>query len=107
MNSLGKLAPGRNAKINLVLDLMLLAVATEYRRRGVGRALVTWLEREAFEARGAANLFLCVSAFNEPARRFYRCLGYEEVGVLSGYLRPGVDEVLLRKSVRSLLGPAG
>lgn len=27
MNSLGKLAPGRNAKINLVLDLMLLAVA--------------------------------------------------------------------------------
>jgi ribosomal protein S18 acetylase RimI-like enzyme len=83
--------------------LQLLAVAPEQRRSGVGRALMTWLEEESFVRRGAANLFLCVSAFNQPARDFYQRLGYTEVGVLTDYLRPGLDELLLRKSRRPLL----
>lgn len=83
--------------------LHLLAVAPEQRRQGIGRILVQWLECEVFERRGAANLFLCVSAFNGPGRAFYHRLGYEEAGLLRDYLRPGMDEVLLRKSVRPLL----
>jgi ribosomal protein S18 acetylase RimI-like enzyme len=83
--------------------LKLLAVAPEHGRRGVGRALLAWLETEVFQHRRAANLFLCVSDFNQPARQFYQALGYREVGVLASYLRTGKDEVLLRKSVRPLL----
>lgn len=83
--------------------LHLLAVAPERQRQGIGRMLLRWLETEVFERRGAANLFLCVSAFNGPARALYAGLGYEEIGLLRDYLRPGFDEVLLRKSVRPLL----
>src|SRR5262249_25726594 len=54
--------------------LSLLAVAPERHGAGVGRALMRWLEEEVFERRGAANLFLCVSEFNAPARAFYRRL---------------------------------
>jgi ribosomal protein S18 acetylase RimI-like enzyme len=84
--------------------LHLLAVAPERRRQRVGEALMAWLEAEVFEHRRAANLFLCVSAFNHPARAFYQRLGYTEVGVLAAYLREGLDELLLRKSARPLLG---
>src|SRR5438128_1282684 len=51
--------------------LHLLAVAPGRRRSGVGRALMGWLEEEVFLRRRLANLFLCVSAFNAPARAFY------------------------------------
>lgn len=85
--------------------LHLLAVAPEHRRRGAGRALLRWLEARVFDELGGANLFLCVSAFNAPARAFYAEQDYTEVGVLKDYLRPGMDEVLMRKSRRSLLEP--
>ena len=48
-------------------------------------------------ARGP-NLFLCVSAFNEGARRFYARLGFQEVGCLTDFLVHGEDEWLLRKT---------
>src|SRR5262249_5287184 len=57
--------------------LHLLAVAPGRRRSGVGRALMVWLEEEVFLRRRLANLFLCVSAFNAPARAFYVALGYQ------------------------------
>ena len=83
--------------------LHLLAVAPQQRRRRVGTALIGWLEHKVFEERRYANLFLCVSAFNEPARTFYRRIGYTEVGPLTDYVRAGLDEVLLRKTSRPLL----
>ncbi len=84
--------------------IQILAVAPEQQRRGVGTALLRWVEEEVFQRRSAANLFLTASAFNLPARAFYRARGYTECGVLTGYLRAGMDEVLVRKSVRPLLG---
>ena len=86
--------------------LHLLAVNPRCRRQRVASLLVRWLEHRVFAERRCANLFLCVSAFNDPARAFYRRLGYSEVGPLTDYLRPGLDEILLRKSVRPLLSPS-
>jgi ribosomal protein S18 acetylase RimI-like enzyme len=83
--------------------LQLLAVAPRWRGQGVGSALLEWLETEVFERRRAANLFAFVSAFNQPARGLYQRRGYVEVGVMSDYLRLGMDEILVRKSVRPLL----
>lgn len=77
--------------------LKLLVVAPEHRRHGIGRRLMEELERRAFER--WPNVYLCVSDFNAAGRAFYRSLGYEEVGPLRDLLLPGVDEVLMRKTV--------
>ena len=43
------------------------------------------------------NLWLCVSAFNVAAQRFYARHGFERVATLAGLLRDGDDELLMRK----------
>jgi len=47
------------------------------------------------------NIFMCVSSFNQGARRLYQRLGYTVVGELSDYIVQGHSEILLRKT----LGP--
>jgi [ribosomal protein S18]-alanine N-acetyltransferase len=64
--------------------LNLLAVDPRYRRRGLGRRLMEWLERTAVVA-GISEIGLEVRASNAAARRFYGALGYAEVGTLHGY----------------------
>ena len=83
--------------------VQLLGVDAAARSQGVGRALMGLAERIAF-ARGP-NLFLCVSGFNEGARRFYARLGFHEVGRLADFLVAGEDEWLLRKTRGPLMGP--
>jgi ribosomal protein S18 acetylase RimI-like enzyme len=80
--------------------LELLAVAPGRQGRGLGGALLDHVEAHAF-ARGQ-NLFVCVSDFNEGARRFYRRHGYAEIGPIPNLLIPGTAEILMRKTI----GPA-
>ncbi|HVM96391.1 MAG TPA: GNAT family N-acetyltransferase [Candidatus Acidoferrales bacterium] len=82
--------------------LKILAVDSAYHRQGVGRALMSELERRAFAT--WPNVYLCVTDFNQPARRFYANLGYVEVGVLHDLLVPGSSEILMRKSVAAWRG---
>jgi len=42
-------------------------------------------------------VFLCVSAFNTRAQRFYARMGYEPIGVWRDYVIAGEDEILMRK----------
>jgi ribosomal-protein-alanine N-acetyltransferase len=64
--------------------LDLLGVVEDRRRRGVGRALVAWLEKCALVA-GITTIRLEVRAGNAGARAFYRRLGYRDVEYLDGY----------------------
>jgi [ribosomal protein S18]-alanine N-acetyltransferase len=64
--------------------LNLLAVDPRHRRRGIGRRMMTWLEQTALVA-GIGEIGLEVRASNAGARRFYRALGYQEMGMLHGY----------------------
>jgi len=88
----------------LILDLtgplpgyiQTVCVAPQVRGQGLGARLVGFAETRIFQ--NSPNVFMCVSSFNEDARRLYERLGYEVVGVLKGYLVPEHDEVLLRKS---------
>jgi len=80
--------------------LELFAVAAVARGRGLGAALLGHVEAVAF-ARGR-NVFVCVSDFNDGARRFYARHGYAHVGTLPDLLVCGSAELLLRKSA----GPA-
>ena len=53
-----------------------LAVGQEFRRRGIGRALMDRAHTWSI-ARGAIDIELNVFEFNRPALAFYRALGYE------------------------------
>ncbi len=64
--------------------LALLAVAPERRRRGVGRALVEWLEATA-RVGGIVVVHLEARASGTGALEFYRQLGYEESAVVPRY----------------------
>ena len=86
----------------LVGYLQILCVAPEHRGTGVGGALLSFVEKQVF-ARNP-NFFLCVSDFNDGARRFYLRHGFVEVGRLDDYLVAGHAELLLRKTRGPLLG---
>lgn len=111
-NTFVAVAPGESSPVGLLVArpqgafgqpyLVLLAVRGDYHRLGVGASLLKWWERRECAA-GARNLFLCVSRFNTTAQSFYRKHGWIEVGVLSDYLRGGMDEVVLRKTFGPLL----
>lgn len=64
--------------------LDLLAVRPGHRRRGVGTALLRWLEESALTA-GVAIVRLEVRESNDAALRFYGRLGYRRFRTLSGY----------------------
>ena len=79
--------------------LNLLAVEPEYRRRAIGRRLLTWLEESAVCA-GTFFISLEVRARNRGARRFYHALGYDETDVLPGYYNDIEDAVALARDLR-------
>jgi len=64
--------------------LLLLAVGDAHTRRGIGTALVDWLERAALVA-GIGRVMLEARATNADARLFYQRLGYREIQSLPGY----------------------
>ena len=72
--------------------LDLLAVAPRYRRAGVGRRLLEWLERCAVVA-GIFSVALEVRAGNQGARLFYERMGYRPLVHLPGYYQ-GIEAAL-------------
>ncbi|MBI2993740.1 MAG: GNAT family N-acetyltransferase [Gammaproteobacteria bacterium] len=64
--------------------LDLLAVQPRYRRRGIGTALLRWLEESALTA-GVSIVRLEVRESNGPAIRFYERMGYQSVRLARGY----------------------
>ncbi|MDC8015574.1 GNAT family N-acetyltransferase [Tahibacter soli] len=78
--------------------LLLFGVAPAQRRRGIGAALLAWLEASAVTA-GIELVFLEARAGNVAAREFYRSRGYRELTVLRGYYRGQEDAVRLGKDL--------
>ncbi len=66
------------------LHLSLLAVAATHQRKGIGRALVAWLETSALTA-GIGEMQLELRANNVGAQYFYRALGFAWVRAVPGY----------------------
>ena len=78
-------------------DIMNVAVAPEYRRRGIARQLLDRL-RDLLAAQGVRSLTLEVRASNEPAIALYEALGYVQVGRRPNYyFKPREDALILRK----------
>ena len=78
--------------------LNLLAVEPLFRRRGVGRRLVQWLEESAVVA-GTFTVSLELRADNDVAERFYEALGYREVGRIRGYYQRVEDAIRMRREL--------
>lgn len=73
-----------------------ICIAPGRRGEGLGTRLVAFAEERI--AQVSPNVFLCVSSFNDDARRLYERLGYEYVGELRDYLIAGASELLYRKT---------
>ncbi len=76
------------------VDIINIAVAPEYRRRGVGVALVEWIVRLC-RRHGVPLLWLRVRASNRSARRFYRAMGFRRRGQFDGYYQAPDEPAVL------------
>lgn len=85
--------------------LALLAVHPGHRRRGVGDALLRWLEASA-RAAGAGRIRLETRRDNAAARVFYNEQGFHEVGIARDRYGDGVDGLVLEKWLRPREGSA-
>ena len=81
------------------VHIALLGVAERYRRHGLGRQLVRWVEESAVVA-GLFQMRLEVRATNREARRFYAGLGYVESGVVPNYYSNVEDAVQFARDLR-------
>ena len=78
-------------------DMMNVAVHPDYRRQGIGQALVTALV-ETLKEWGSHCLTLEVRASNVPAIGLYQKMGFMEAGRRRNYYRnPKEDALILRK----------
>jgi len=102
---------GETAGVVVVYDgwlmgpyLRRLAVLPGYQRLGLAQAVLAWWEAGARRA-GSRNLWLCVSDFNTPAQALYEGAGFREAAVLNDLVADGLDEILMRKQLKSAPTP--
>lgn len=68
-----------------------LAVAPDWRRRGLGRYLLDWV-LEVARGRGTERIYLEVRVSNLGAQRLYELRGFRHVGVRRRYYRAPVED---------------
>ena len=83
-----------------VCVLHTLVISPRFSGRGYGRKFVGYYEKYASD-HGWTELRIDTNARNTAARRMYRHLGYEEIGIVPTVFNniPGVDLVLLEKKL--------
>ena len=80
-----------------------VAVAEEYRGRGIGRALVDAVLERAGE-RSVHEIFLEVRRSNDGAQNLYRTLGFTQVGQRKNYYQePAEDAIVMRLELPAVL----
>jgi len=83
--------------------LSLLVVLPALQHLGIGSAMLSWMADEA--GAGANNLWVCVSAFNGRAIKFYERHGFSRVGDIPDLVSAGFSELLLRKRLGAIDAP--
>ena len=78
-----------------------LFVAEPFRGKGLSKMLLDFCQERILKV--SPNIFICVSSFNEKAKKIYLNYGFQQVGILDNFIKKGFDEILLRKSVSPIL----
>jgi ribosomal protein S18 acetylase RimI-like enzyme len=82
-------------------DLYWMAVSRKEQGKGLGKAMVRWLEEEVRKAEGRMIVIETSSQPRyEPTRRFYLHLDYKEVARVPDFYKPGDDRVIYAKYFR-------
>ncbi|MEM0352406.1 MAG: ribosomal protein S18-alanine N-acetyltransferase [Sulfolobales archaeon] len=76
-----------------------IAVLPEFRRRGIGTALMVKAMDSMKEKYGAGEVYLEVRVSNEPAIKLYEKLGFKKVKVLKRYYMDGEDAYLMAREL--------
>ena len=80
-------------------DVMNIAVHPDYRRQGIGEALLETLA-DALREKGSRGLTLEARVSNTPAVSLYEKAGFRQVGLRKNYYRnPKEDALILRKEL--------
>lgn len=69
-------------------EVLLIAIAPQFRRRGIGRQLLTKFIEQA-KSRGVCRVFLEMRDGN-PAEGLYSEVGFERIGLRKGYYRGAI-----------------
>lgn len=78
-----------------------LFVAEAFRGKGFAKVLLDFCQERILKI--SPNIFICVSSFNDKAKKIYLDYGFQEVGILNNFIKQGFDEILLRKTSSPLL----
>lgn len=79
--------------------LALIRVPSSHQRRGIGRALLAYLE-EFLRERGHDALYSSSMADEPDPQAWHRRMGFAECGFIAGINEGGVGEVFFRKMLR-------
>jgi ribosomal protein S18 acetylase RimI-like enzyme len=91
---------GRTPMTDATYDLYWLITAAERRGQGLGAALLGEVERELRD-RGGRTVRIETSSLEGQggALRFYQRVGYQEVGRIPDFYRPGDDLITLTRRI--------
>lgn len=82
-------------------DVQTIAVRPDYEGKGIGRAMLDFLHREA-ASRQAETILLEVRADNPRAQELYSRSGYAHIHTRRGYYNDGVDALIMQASLTHL-----
>jgi len=82
-------------------DVNTIAVARDQQGKGIGTALMDWLESQA-TLRNVREIFLEVRSDNDAAMKLYASRGYERIDVRCNYYGNSIDANIMRKRVANV-----
>jgi len=82
-------------------DVNTVAVASNQQGKGIGSALMDWLESQAV-LRNVREIFLEVRSDNEAAIKMYATRGYERIDIRRNYYGNTIDANIMRKRVANV-----
>ena len=82
-------------------DVNTVAVASDQQGKGIGTALMDWLESQAV-LRNVREIFLEVRSDNEAAIKMYDARGYERIDIRRNYYGNTIDANIMRKKVTNV-----
>ena len=82
-------------------DVNTVAVSKDQQGKGIGTALMDWLESQA-TLRNVREIFLEVRSDNDTALKMYASRGYERIDIRRNYYGNTIDANIMRKRVANV-----